>query len=149
MTTLKDLTDQELLQYHKLLNDLNKRHITTREHGYDLKFAYHLVRLLNECEQILIEGDLDLQRNREQLKSIRRGEWTNKEVIQYFSDKERQLEELYTKSELPHSPDVDKIRALLFECLEMHYDFSDPIVESVSATNKLDAIRAILDRHVR
>ena len=41
--------------------------------GFDVKFAYHTVRLLNEAEQLLLEGDLDLQRNREQLKSIRRG----------------------------------------------------------------------------
>jgi len=38
--------------------------------GYDRKFAYHTIRLLNEIEQILIEGDLDLQRNKEQLKSM-------------------------------------------------------------------------------
>ncbi len=45
-------------------------------HGYDTKFAYHVVRLIGEVEQILVEQDVDLQRDRELLKAIRRGEWT-------------------------------------------------------------------------
>jgi hypothetical protein len=45
------------------------------------KFAYHTVRLLNEAERLLLQGDLDLQRNREQLESIRRGEWTEARVM--------------------------------------------------------------------
>ncbi len=57
------------------------------KHGYNTKKAYHCVRLMSEVEMILEEGDLDLQRNREQLKSIRRGEWTEQEVIDYFSRK--------------------------------------------------------------
>jgi len=40
-----------------------KRAEVVAEFGYDLKFGSHCVRLLNEVEQILIEGDLDLQRN--------------------------------------------------------------------------------------
>ena len=50
----------------------------------DVKFLYHVVRLLNEAEQILMEGDLDLERNREQLKSIRKGEWTFDQIVKYF-----------------------------------------------------------------
>jgi hypothetical protein len=30
-----------------------------------VKFAYHVVRLIGEVEQILTEGDIDLRRNRE------------------------------------------------------------------------------------
>lgn len=41
------------------------RYEMIQKYGYDLKFAYHVVRLLNEIEQILIEYDLDLERNRE------------------------------------------------------------------------------------
>ena len=35
------------------------------EHGFDSKFAYHTVRLLDEVEQILMGGDIDLQRDKE------------------------------------------------------------------------------------
>lgn len=123
----------------------SKREKMYQEYGYDLKFAYHIVRLLNEVEQIMSEGNLDLQRNREQLKSIRRGAWKESEVIEYFKQKENDLEQLYHKCDLPHRPDVDKVRALLFECLEMHYDLNSLVVEDVSAQIKLDEIRKIVN----
>ena len=69
-----------------------------------------------------IEGNLDLQRNNEQLKAIRRAEWTEQQVIEYFfNNKEKQLEELYIKSTLPNTPDEQRIKALLLQCLEQHY----------------------------
>lgn len=74
----------------------SKRYAGIQKYGFDVKFAYHVVRLLNEVEQILIEHDLDLERNREQLKSIRRGEWTQEQIIEYFSEKEKTLEEVYS-----------------------------------------------------
>ncbi len=91
------------------------------KHGYDVKFAYHIVRLLNEVEQILVEHDLDIQRNREQLKSIRRGDWTLEQIEKYFEEKELELEKIYSISTLRHSPDEEGIKKLLMECLEMHY----------------------------
>lgn len=114
-------------QMHKMQikNPEGKRKEMVEKYGYDVKFAYHLVRLLNEVEQILLEGTVDLQRNREQLKMIRRGEWTQKQVEEYFETKERNLESLYLKSELPHKPRYNEIRKLLWDCLEMH--FSDKI----------------------
>jgi uncharacterized protein len=105
-----------------------KRKEVVDKYGFDLKFGYHVVRLLNEIEMILIEGDLDLQRNREQLKAIRRGEWTKEQVVQYFTDKEKSLEETYAKSTLPWSPDEEKIKKLLLICLEMHYGSLDKVI---------------------
>ena len=96
--------------------------------GYDVKFAYHVVRLLNEVEQILTENDLDLERNREQLKSIRRGQWTQQQIIDYFETKEKSLEELYTKSSLQYSPNEERIKTILLECLEMHYGSLDKAI---------------------
>ncbi|TLD40175.1 MAG: hypothetical protein JETT_3562 [Candidatus Jettenia ecosi] len=79
-------------------------------------------------EQILIEGDLALQRNNEQLKSIRRGEWSEQQIIDYFNAKEKYLEELYTKSTLPNLPDEQRIKALLLQCLEPHYGSRDKAI---------------------
>jgi len=105
------------------------RYEMVQKFGFDVKFAYHIVRLLGEIEQILIEGDLDLERNREQLKSIRRGEWKHEQIIDYFETKEKSLEELYTKSNLPHSPNEERIKTILLECLEMHYGSLDEAVK--------------------
>ncbi len=98
-----------------------KRKALHDKYGYDIKFAYHVVRLLLEVEQILSEGDLDLQRHKEQLKSIRRGEWTEEEIKTWAGKKESNLESLYTKSSLPYSPNEDEIKDLLLQCLKMHY----------------------------
>ena len=86
-----------------------------------MKFSYHVVRLLGEAEQLLLEGDIDLQRNREMLKSIRRGEWTQEQVLGYFEQKRIDLETAKTNSVLPPVPDERGIRDLLLRCLEMHY----------------------------
>jgi hypothetical protein len=92
------------------------------------KFAYHTVRLLNEAEQLLLEGDVDLMRNREQLKSIRRGEWTMEQILDYFEKKRIDLETARTKSSLPVAADEPAIRDVLLRCLEAHYGSLDKAI---------------------
>jgi predicted nucleotidyltransferase len=113
----------------KIKQPEGKRKEMVDKFGYDVKFAYHVIRLLNEVEQILLEGDLDLERNREQLKAIRRGEWEQKQIEEYFETKEKDLESLYLKSELPHRPKWNEIRKLLSECLEIHFADTKLIVD--------------------
>jgi predicted nucleotidyltransferase len=105
-----------------------KRKESLDKYGFDVKFAYHVTRLLGEIEMILIEGTLDLERNREQLKAIRRGEWTIEQIKQYFTNKEKQLENLYINSKLPAIPNENKIKELLLNCLEHHYGNLDKII---------------------
>ena len=75
-----------------------KRAELVEAHGFDVKFAYHVVRLLLEVEQILVAKDIDLERDREQLKAIRRGEWTLPQLDEWAQTKEKQLEALYHES---------------------------------------------------
>jgi predicted nucleotidyltransferase len=116
-----------------------KRKQVVDEMGFDPKFAYHIVRNLNEIEQILTEGDLDLQRNREQLKAIRRGEWSLEQIEEYFERKELELETLYNenKAGLPWGPKHDglqeKVKQLLFQCLEEHYGSLDKCIVNPDA----------------
>lgn len=136
-------------QLHKMTtkDPIGKRVEIIEQYGFDVKFAYHVVRLLNEVEQIMIEGDIDLQRNREQLKSIRRGEWTEAQIREYFAAKEKELEKTYTESKLQHSPDEAKIKKLLLECLEEHYgNLSDAVVNPDAAIAALREIQASLDK---
>ena len=107
----------------------SKRKDLREKFGFDVKFAYHIVRLLDEVEQILTTGDLDLQRSHEQLKAIRRGDWTEQQIRDYFTQKEKDLETVYAESTLPWGPDVNKIRELLMNCLEDHYGTLDKCVE--------------------
>ena len=128
-------------------NPIGKRLETVQKYGWDVKYGVHLVRLLNEIEMILIEGDLDLTRNNEQLKSIRRGEWTEVQIRQYFADKEKDLEKIYLESKLPHSPDENKIKQLLLNCLEHHYGNLDKCIVNVDrATQCLRDIKKLIER---
>jgi predicted nucleotidyltransferase len=125
-----------------------KRKQTIEQYGYDVKFAYHVVRLLCQVEQIMVEGDLDLERNREQLKSIRRGEWTIEELQDYFTTKERALEAVYLTSHLPYGPDQDRIKTILLQCLEMHYgNLANVIARNPSFDRLLDDLHALMTRY--
>lgn len=136
-------------QLHKIRtkSPIGKRQALIEAHGYDVKFAYHVVRLLNEVEQILVEADLDLERNREQLKAIRRGEWSLERLEAFAADKEKSLEAAYSASSLPARPDHQAIKALLLECLEIHYgQLSNIGSEESKAIVALREIDASLDR---
>jgi predicted nucleotidyltransferase len=125
-----------------------KRKEMFEKFGMDVKFAYHVVRLLNEAEQILTEGDLDLMRNREQLKSIRKGEWTEQQIRDYFARKEAELETLYQSSKLPYAPDEARVKALLLNCLEEHYgNLEKCVVNPDAAVAALREVAQVLERH--
>lgn len=120
---------------------------SVQKYGYDVKFAYHVVRLLDEVEQILTTGDLDLQRNKEQLKAIRAGQWTMEEIQEHFSRKEKELEAAYSESKLPYKADEEELKALLLGCLEHHFgSLSTVVQQSNSLMNALAEINAISGR---
>jgi len=115
------MSKEKLLEYHKLKKSKRVQKISSGEEKYDYKYAYHIFRLASEAEQILSGGDLDLRRDRELLKSVRRGEWTEEQARVWFADKEKQLDLLFAKCTLPDHAPEGKLRKLLLECLEMHY----------------------------
>lgn len=123
----------------------SKRWKDVQKHGFDTKFLYHVVRLINECEQILVYHDLDLQKNNEQLKAIRRGDTTLEHIKEWFNEKERSLEKLYNESTLQYSPDEGKIKQLLIDCLEQHYgSLSDAIINVDQAVVALREINEVI-----
>jgi uncharacterized protein len=132
-------------QLHKLAikTPLGKRAELVEKHGYDVKFAYHVVRLLTEVEMILMEEDIDLQRNNEQLKAIRRGEWTEERLRKWYADKESHLERVFVDSKLRPVPDEPKIRALLLHALEDHYGSMEGCV--VNPDRAVEALKNIQD----
>jgi hypothetical protein len=114
-----------------------KRAATVEKYGFDTKFAYHLVRLMLEIEQIMIECDLDLERNSDFLKGIRNGQMTLDQLVEWFHTKERSLEEVYAKSSLPEGPDEPAIKSLLLQCLEHHYGSLDALVTRPNRESEL------------
>ena len=139
-------------QLHKMESkfpeDGSKRAKLREEFGMDTKFAYHIVRLADECEQILTIGDIDLQRSKERMKAVRRGEVSAEEIKLWFAEKERTLEKLYAESKLQHSPDEGKIKQLLLNCLEHHYgNLEKCVVNPNAAIQALKEVQEVLDRN--
>jgi len=119
------------------------------QYGFDTKFAYHIVRLADEEEQILTTGDIDLRRSKEMMKAVRRGEVTQKDLMDWFSEKEKTLEKLYRESKLRHTPDEAAIKQLLLNCLESHYGSLDKLgyVNPGAAEDAIAQIEAIVNRY--
>jgi len=149
-THLASLDDEDLCQY-KHLYTLGKsasgRFERNKIDSFDLKFSYHIVRLLGFAEQILATHDLDIQQDRERLKAIRRGEWTQEDIHNFFNEKEKQLEELYRSSTLQEECSEAKLHQLLMDCLETHYgSLRNIVVRKDEALMALKDIAKIVER---
>jgi uncharacterized protein len=126
----------------------SKRKELREKFGFDVKFAMHVVRLMDEAEQIMLLGDIDLQRNREQLKAIRRGEIKAEQIKEWFTEKEKVLDKAYQDSKLQHSPDEQAIKQLLLDCLEEQYgDLTKSIINPDAATLALKQVKEIIDKN--
>lgn len=148
MNTLSNLSDQELLELDFWLGTQTKREVDVLTNGFSTKFAYHIVRLALECEEILTEGNLTLDRNVAVLKAVREGQWTLERLERWFEDKESQLEQAKMDSKLPEGPNLEVLKNLLMQCLEEHYgDLSKAVAKDTSALNVINEVQAVLDRY--
>lgn len=90
------------------------------KYGYDTKHAYHLVRLIRMCREILTTGKVLVKRpDREELLTIRNGAWTYEQLIEFAEREELELNELYlTSTALPTKPDKEKLDQLCIRLVE-------------------------------
>lgn len=125
----------------------SKRADIREKFGMDVKFLMHTVRLLLEAEMILSEGDLDLQRHKEHLKAIKKGEIPEEDIRKWVAEKEMALEKVYAESKLPWGPDEEKVKTVLINCLETHYGSLDKLgyKQPDAAITALKQIQSILD----
>ena len=106
-------------QREALLGKRNKR--TNRpelvhKHGYDTKFAYHMMRLGLQGQELMKTGRLELpmrEGEREYLRSIRNGEVNKTQLLKFSDVVERNLVEAIEKSHLPEHADMDSINKML------------------------------------
>jgi len=94
------------------------------EHGknYDAKNMMHTFRLLDMAEEILRDGQVIVKRpNREELLSIRKGEWQYDALIEKANEKMSSVEAAFKNSPLPDSPNLEAIAALLVELRSAFY----------------------------
>lgn len=130
-------------------NPVGKRVELVEKFGYDVKFAYHVVRLANEAEQILRTGDLNLEANKEELKAIREGAWSLEQLQSWFDNRVGMLDQLMLESKLRDQPDWGLLNNVLLVCLEIKFgSLSQAMVtdEGQKALHKLEEIARIVNR---
>lgn len=135
-------------QLKKLENKVptGKRKELVDRWGYDVKFGSHLVRLCLECEQILTERDLNLEKNGDILKSVRNGMYTLDELKLWFKEKEIALQKLYVESKIPYAPDWTYLRTLLIQCFEIRYGNINEVNQEILAyKDRLEQIRKLTE----
>lgn len=98
----------------------NKRAALEEKFGYDTKHAYHLVRLIRMCREILSTGKVIVKRpDREELLAIRDGAWSYDQLLEFANKEDKDLKLLYENSKvLPKFPDREKLDKLLIKLVE-------------------------------
>jgi len=123
--------------------------------GYDVKQAYHPLRLLDNLHQILTTDDIDLMKNNKECQRMRKGElYTFTEFEQYVNEKINSLEKIADmNNSLSIKPQRQALQQLLIDCIEEHYgseeNFQDNQTEYVSVKElkeHLDRIETKIDK---
>lgn len=101
---------------NKNANTNEHRRALVEEFGYDCKAAYHVVRLLRMCFEILTEGTLHVQRHDwRELVAIRRGEWSIERVKEEGERLNNRIDEAMATTDLPAKPDYHKVNELIMD----------------------------------
>lgn len=97
---------REFKEYQEWLKNRNEDRVATnKKHGqeFDSKNVLHLVRLINEAEEIATKKTIIVDRTfeRDYLLSIKNGEVDLKLLIDQYEEKSLKLKELFDNSDLP------------------------------------------------
>lgn len=102
-------------QREQMLGLRGKKHTNRPElvaiHGFDTKFAYHMVRLGLQGVELLESGRITLpipEPSRTWLRELREGKHTMQEAIDAAMVLEERLKQLRDSSELPQHPDYER-----------------------------------------
>jgi hypothetical protein len=103
-------------------NDARYEHNIKHGKNYDSKNMMHTFRLLDMAVEVLTKGEVIVERpNREELLSIRAGEWEYDALIARANEKMEEVEKAYAESTLPAQPDEAAIDALLVKLRTAFY----------------------------
>jgi uncharacterized protein len=116
LTLIKERLEQEYEQYGwRVKTD------TFHKLGYDIKFGYHLIRLLHEGLELLTTGKLTFPiegEAREQILRIRNAEVEYDELMEMYSKWDEKL--VNAEAVVPHKPNWNWANAYLIETLRNH-----------------------------
>ena len=95
------------------------------EHGYDTKYAMHVLRLGYQGRELLQTGRISLpmrEHERERVFTVRRGQVAFNDVLTEIGELERELEDLLETSPLPPQPDYSAVDDFLVRAYREHWD---------------------------
>lgn len=102
------------------INKYGHRLDLIRKFGFDTKFASHLIRLLDEGLELLVEGTLVLPlRQNNILRDIKLGKYPLDQILKMAEDREKLVDEAYVKSSLQHTPNLKEIEKLQIDLLKL------------------------------
>jgi hypothetical protein len=110
--------------WHWKRNRNPERAVLEEKYGYDTKHAMHLIRLLRVGREILLEGDVIVDRyhlDRGHLLNIRNGKFTYDEILEESQIIMDDIEHLKTHSTLPKKADRIAIEAMMIELYEDYW----------------------------
>jgi hypothetical protein len=85
-----------------------------KAHGYDTKYAMHVIRLYGEAKELMVEGRITLPRpNKNELIDIRRGKYSAREIRELGAQLEPEALAAQAISPLPDKVDRGAISKLI------------------------------------
>ncbi len=116
-------------QKQRLLGERGQRRVhrpqLVDEHGYDTKYAMHVLRLGYQGRELLQTCRISLpmrEHERERVFAVRRGLVPLNDVLTEIGELERDLEDLLETSPLPPKPDYDAVDEFLVRAYREHWD---------------------------
>lgn len=89
------------------------------KHGYDTKFASHLIRLLYQGLMLLECGEIIFPLPMaELLLEIKAGNWTVEEVLEHADKLEAKMDEVAEKTSLPKTPNFKAVEKFCIETMQ-------------------------------
>lgn len=113
-------------QYQSWFKNRNQeRFVSEQKHGYDLKFAVHIIRLYMNCEEILVNHTLNARRPPEDLKilmDIRAGKYSYSDFMNLAKEYEQKCEKAKQHTKLRHTADHDSIDDLCQDIIKKFHN---------------------------
>jgi len=103
---------------------IGKRPELIEAHGYDTKYAMHVLRLAVQGRELLLEGALTLpirEPARGEIRAVREGQVPFDEVVAHIEEAERALLAAHEATALPDEPDVERVDAWLVSAHLRHW----------------------------
>lgn len=113
---------KEYWEWVEKRNDTRYQNTLDHAKNYDAKNMMHTIRLLTMCEEIGLEGKLNVRReDRDYLLRIKKGEFQYDELVAIAETKIASINDAYEKSDLPDQPDANELNSALIEIRREFY----------------------------